>query len=230
MKTIKKIFFVIILSTTTATFSQVGINTTSPNQSSELDITSAGNNKGVLIPRMTVAQRDAILSPATGLLIYNTTTSFFSYYNGTAWVDIAIGSGVNIYNQNGTLTSSRTVTQNNNNLSFVTGTGRVILDGNFEQKGAVYAKVRTVTSLPIVWQADDYAVIIQVSGSQNINLPDPTLNAGRMLFIRNNSIEAGTGGTYTYTPYVPGTNSTLLNNRAQTLISNGVKWYVISGV
>jgi hypothetical protein len=57
-------------------FSQIGINTTVPNQSAMLDIVS--NNKGVLVPRIALSSRtDAatIPSPATGLIIYNTTTA-----------------------------------------------------------------------------------------------------------------------------------------------------------
>ncbi|UCG88387.1 MAG: hypothetical protein JSW71_07550, partial [Gemmatimonadota bacterium] len=42
--------------------------------------------KGLLIPRMTTTQRDAISSPATGLIIYNTTTNQRNFYNGSAWV------------------------------------------------------------------------------------------------------------------------------------------------
>lgn len=42
-------------------------------------------NKGILIPRLTTTQRDAISSPATSLLIYNTTTARFEHWNGTYW-------------------------------------------------------------------------------------------------------------------------------------------------
>src|SRR6185436_2023625 len=61
-----------------------GIGTVAPNVSSLLDITST--TKGMLIPRMTKTQRDAIGTPATGLLIYqiNNTPGFY-YYTGTAW-------------------------------------------------------------------------------------------------------------------------------------------------
>lgn len=41
--------------------------------------------KGLLIPRMTTTQRDAISSPATGLLIYNTSTNKLNFYSGSAW-------------------------------------------------------------------------------------------------------------------------------------------------
>lgn len=71
---------------------QVGIGTTSPNASSELEIASPLNDKGVLIPRMTQAQRNLIALPATSLLIYQTdNTPGFYYYNGTIWVGITAG-------------------------------------------------------------------------------------------------------------------------------------------
>ncbi len=67
-----------------STYAQVGIGTTTPNNSSSLDIVST--NKGVLIPRMTVAQRIAIVNPAEGLLIYqNNDIKGFYFYNGTSW-------------------------------------------------------------------------------------------------------------------------------------------------
>jgi hypothetical protein len=61
----------------------VGIGTTSPNASAALDIMST--SKGLLPPRMTQAQRNAIASPATGLTIYNTTTNKLNTWNGTSW-------------------------------------------------------------------------------------------------------------------------------------------------
>ncbi|GIV43224.1 MAG: hypothetical protein KatS3mg035_0347 [Bacteroidia bacterium] len=66
---------------------QIGIGTTSPSPSSILDLSST--NKGLLIPRMTQAERNAISSPATGLLIYQTNLApGFYYYNGASWQPI----------------------------------------------------------------------------------------------------------------------------------------------
>lgn len=67
----------------------VGINNPIPNASSILDITSI--NKGLLVPRMTSVQRTAILTPATGLLVYDTTLNLFYYFDGAAWRPIMIG-------------------------------------------------------------------------------------------------------------------------------------------
>ena len=69
---------------------QIGIGTTTPAPSAALEVTSSTNNKGVLIPRITATQKDAISSPAQGLLIYQTTAPIgFYYYIGTAWKLIA---------------------------------------------------------------------------------------------------------------------------------------------
>ena len=65
----KQIFtFLAAVVLTATTYAQVGIGTTTPDASSALDITST--TKGLLIPRMTAAQRDAITSPTQGLIIF----------------------------------------------------------------------------------------------------------------------------------------------------------------
>ena len=58
---------------------QVGIGTITPDMSSILDIQA--NDKGILLPRLSTAERNLITSPANGLLIYNTTTSNFNFYD-----------------------------------------------------------------------------------------------------------------------------------------------------
>jgi len=71
---------------------QIAINITGdvPNASSMLDVSST--EKGILIPRMTLTQRDQINSPVTGLMIYQTdNTSGFYFYNGTSWVVVGDG-------------------------------------------------------------------------------------------------------------------------------------------
>ena len=67
---------------------QVGIGNTDPAPSSILDVTS--DNRGLLIPRMTTLQRNAIgLPAASGLLIYNTTDLDFNYYESSGWKDFS---------------------------------------------------------------------------------------------------------------------------------------------
>src|SRR5690348_14986073 len=58
--------------------------------SSMLDVEST--TKGVLVPRMTAAQRGAISGPAAGLLVYQTDApSGYWYYNGSAWIQMGVG-------------------------------------------------------------------------------------------------------------------------------------------
>lgn len=68
----------------------VAINETgaSGDASSILDVSST--NKGFLAPRMTTAQRNAIASPANGLIIYNTTCNDINYYNGSQWIAMSL--------------------------------------------------------------------------------------------------------------------------------------------
>ena len=73
---------------------QVGINTdnSDPDASAMLDIKST--DKGVLIPRMTTSQRNAIASPATGLLVFDSTSGSFWFYNGSTWEDLSASSTI----------------------------------------------------------------------------------------------------------------------------------------
>jgi hypothetical protein len=63
----------------------IGIGTTSANTSAKLEI--ASTTQGFLPPRMTSAQRDAIITPIKGLTIYNTTVNCLQWWNGTMWYD-----------------------------------------------------------------------------------------------------------------------------------------------
>ncbi len=86
------ITFFIVITNFTAQGQSMGISSTSitPDPSSILELRTS--TKGLLTPRMTTIQRDAISSPATGLVIYNTTTNQFNFYNGTIWNALASGS------------------------------------------------------------------------------------------------------------------------------------------
>ncbi|OJJ15444.1 hypothetical protein BKI52_39200 [marine bacterium AO1-C] len=72
-----------------STAQNVGINADNslPHTSAMLDIKS--NSKGLLIPRMTTSQRTNIISPATGLLVYDLSLQSFYVFNGSSWVPIS---------------------------------------------------------------------------------------------------------------------------------------------
>jgi hypothetical protein len=98
---LKLLFFTIVLfSSATLLRAQVGVGTTTPDASSVLDVSST--TAGLLAPRMTQAQKNAIAAPATGLFIYQTdATAGFYYYSGTAWTSFG-SSGWGITGNTGT--------------------------------------------------------------------------------------------------------------------------------
>jgi hypothetical protein len=59
---------------------KIGVTPGNPDASSILELQSTAH--GLLPPRMNTAQRDAILNPANGLMIYNTDTDCMQYYRG----------------------------------------------------------------------------------------------------------------------------------------------------
>jgi hypothetical protein len=63
---------------------QIGIGTSAPNSSSKLDLSST--QKGFMMPKMTTTQMEAINSPDTGLLVFNTTTNTMHSFNGRVWI------------------------------------------------------------------------------------------------------------------------------------------------
>lgn len=75
----------------------VSIGTVStPDSKAVLDVTST--TKGLLPPRLTTTQRDAIVSPTAGLFIFNSTTSKHSGYSGSSWLEFGevIGQGSSV--------------------------------------------------------------------------------------------------------------------------------------
>src|ERR1700716_3375425 len=76
----------------------VGIGTTSPNPKSLLDITST--SKGLLIPRLSTAQRTTITTPPIGLMVYDSTAQSFFYYDGSAWQNLVAASRTWVLNGN----------------------------------------------------------------------------------------------------------------------------------
>lgn len=91
------IYLIILCTFGINTFGQsVGISSTSitPDASSIMELRSS--TKGLLIPRMTTTQRNAISSPAAGLMIFNTTTQKFNFYDTTttaSWKVMFSGTG-----------------------------------------------------------------------------------------------------------------------------------------
>ncbi len=83
-------------------FAQVGINATNIHPSAIFQIDS--KNKGFLMPRVTTAQRNLIISPAEGLMIYNTDRNAIQFFRGnvglsntlSGWYDIQCNNDISI--------------------------------------------------------------------------------------------------------------------------------------
>jgi len=76
----------------------INTNGAAANTSAMLDVTSI--NKGVLIPRLTTAQRIAIATPGKGLLVYDSTLQSFYFHDGVNWQSINSDSN-NLWRKNG---------------------------------------------------------------------------------------------------------------------------------
>jgi hypothetical protein len=116
----------------------VGINNPAPHTSALLDLTSTG--KGLLMPRMTTVQRDAIATPAASLLIYNTTNTRFEFFDGLAWVPL-VSTGWSLTGNAGTNpaihfigttdNNSLRLRVNNENAGFIDMASRTVALGRF---------------------------------------------------------------------------------------------------
>jgi len=78
------LILIIVLQIKQLNAQNIGIGTTSPNPSAQLDVSSS--NKGMLLPRMTTIQRKAIVNPATGLIVYDLSKNAIYIYDGVRWI------------------------------------------------------------------------------------------------------------------------------------------------
>lgn len=120
--------------------------------------------KGVLIPSMTTTQRDAISTPATGLIIYNTTTNRINYYYSAAWHELRIADS---------LTASRVVVTDAN--------------GNFATTDVIFISGSNVGIGTTSPQSKIHVVGTSSSDSRVIVDQNSATGGGAFLARRNNS-------------------------------------------
>ena len=80
--------FLAVLSISASAYTQVGIGTSNPDTSALLDITTT--TQGLLIPRMTNVERQAISDPQPGLMVFDTVSDTFMVYNGSGWTNLSV--------------------------------------------------------------------------------------------------------------------------------------------
>ncbi len=109
----------------------VGLGTNTPDASALLDLSST--TQGFAAPRMTTLQRDAIVAPVVSLLIFNTSSGFYNYWDGVAWIQMDTSTG-------GDVSGSGTT---NYAVKWTDGTNSVIGDGTWAFSGNDYYPVTT---------------------------------------------------------------------------------------
>jgi hypothetical protein len=167
------------------TAQSVGINTTTPHNSSVLDVNST--TKGMLVPRMTTVQRNAIASPAMGLLLFDTDLKQFIFYTGTEWSAVPV---------------STTASLTNNFIPKWNGTN--LIDGQIVDNGAaVGIGSNNPNSLLTVGQSLNFSGIdpvmtVNVSNNETVLLGNADTQTGILLGVNGgNGIQGKSGTNFT---------------------------------
>ena len=117
---------------------QIGIGTNTPDASAALEIKANGSAVGLLLPRLTTAQRDAnIKSPSAGLAIYNSTTNTLELaISGSLWVNV-------IYATTNAVSSGTTSSTGKLGIRTTSPDANAILDINSTTKGVLLPRSST---------------------------------------------------------------------------------------
>ncbi len=156
----------------------IGIGTSVPDASSLVDVSST--TKGMLVPRMNSAQRTAIASPATGLLVFDTNTESFWFKNATHWTELVD-------------TSNSLLKQNGNNL-YTSGNTRLgmgistpLYDVHIKQANASIALQDAATNrISATITADDSDVLVNAFRGGSVG--------GNIIFQRSSAVPALSAG------------------------------------
>lgn len=188
MNKIVIIFFVFIGCFSFTINAQTGIGTTTPNVSAKLEI--AATDKGFLLPRMTAAQRNAIVSPANGLLIYQTDVPIGFYVNtgtsgGAVWTRVNMDwtrTGNDVSYTSGNVSTTGNLTGGNASTSTISGFA---------------ANVATISSNYPITAADNGKIIQSTSASTiTVTIPSGLPTGFNCTFIQMGTGQITFSGTY----------------------------------
>jgi hypothetical protein len=150
-------------SAVSAALSNIGLGAS---VSADAVVNIISTSKGILVPRMTTTQRNAIGSPSTSLLIYNTTTTQYELYTGSTWQSLASYiNGTLTVTGAASLESTLNVT-GSSTFSNVTISSDLTVDTNTLKVDSTNNRVGIVTTSPT--EALDVTGNIKASGSATI--------------------------------------------------------------
>ena len=129
-----------------------------------IDITST--TKGVRIPSMTTTQRNAIATPLTGFIVYNTTTNRLNVYYSSAWHEITIAESIPDY-------------------ALITNATNPYLQLNKTNATAREAKVQLTGDLFNITHAGVDSININTSGNLGIGTDNP--DGGKLQIANTNA-------------------------------------------
>ena len=192
-------------------FSQVGvgINTSGAAADGSAIIDVSSTSQGALIPRMTTAQRNAIISPANSLLIYNTTTQCYEGYNANTltWGVFGCLGSCQVPTQPGSITGTGTICQNTSGVAFSVS----------NVSGVSYAWTYSGTGFTIATGSGTNSITANFSG---------TATSGNLTVTPSNTCGSGTAQTFAITiSSSPATPTAGLNTSSQ----NEIEWYWLTG-
>lgn len=204
----KKVLLASLFVLGTYSYAQVGVNTTTP--ASTLDVTAKNatgtttNVDGLLAPRVDRLRAQSMTAVPNSTLIYinsiangtqtgtaiNVNAVGYYYFDGTVWAKVYSSSSpstpINIYTNDGTLGSNRTVTQGTNTLTF---TGSAVnafsIDTSTFSADAANHRVGLGTIAPL----NTLHTVSTTSNSNRFNLMDAPAGAVAtvLLALRNTS-------------------------------------------
>ncbi len=250
----KKIFLTLTLVASFIATAQVKIGTSPTvidgNSLLELETT----NQGLLYPRVALTSTTSYLPLSDtlpnikqpGMTVYNTATTITGtndvtpglYVNdGFNWIRVTPTAPKTLYTDNAAITSARTVTLNNNDLTFtagVGGTGKTVVASTFKTGGAVYGNYRAFngTLNSAAWLDSDYAIIHTGSTTTGelISLPSALGNLGRIISYTNQNTVTKTYITGpTNADFRPLNTSNIVAGKGQLMIATSTGWQIIGG-
>jgi len=187
-------------------FSQVGINTTDPDASAALDIVN--DERGVLIPRMTTAQKNAIVEPAHSLLVYDTGLEGYYFNQGTPttpnWIPLLSDKDqrdnyVLVKSESDFPAASSGGTINLNEDTYYEINGEITLSASINLNNAYVSGLdatEDVLSYPggtvFVGNTGGSIRNVTIQGSQAFNITGPGITTSSSLLLQNSVVAGNT--------------------------------------